>query len=331
MKSIKQFILVMSFTALLLGVNLHLASADASTTGFFPLAPVSSYGSLPAPTTGSATGQFTQVVYDVIMKVRYVLGAICIAMLVFSGFRMVTGQGNEEVYASQRKAIMFSIIGLAVVGLAGEVPRILSVGCENSYTPVGQTGLPCDPSNPKTFLNDPNSLIRTATLFSQRTQLVITFIKYIIGSVAVLLIIRNTLRMVAMGSEEDKLETDKKNLVYTIIGLVMIVVSDNIISKVFYKLDLTRYPTTDGVRPAIDVNQGLQTLAGFTNFTVTLLGPIAVLALVAGGLMYAASAGNEERMGQAKRIVTMAIIGIILIYGAFAIVSTIIAGQLPQS
>ena len=43
--------------------------------------------------------------------------------------------------------------------------------------------------------------------------------------------------------------------------------------------------------------------------------------------MYATAGGNEEQTERAKRLVILAIGGMVLIYGAFAIISTVVSGQ----
>ena len=67
------------------------------------------------------------------------------------------------------------------------------------------------------------------------------------------MIIRNGFRMVAMGESEEAMTKDKRNLIYSAVGLGLIIVADTLINNVFYKLDLTRYPTTGGAAPAIDL------------------------------------------------------------------------------
>ena len=52
-------------------------------------------------------------------------------------------------------------------------------------------------------------------------------------------------------------------------------------------------------------------------------GAIAVIFLMVGGFQYVASRGNEETMERAKRTITSAVIGIIVIVMAYAIVAII--------
>ncbi len=322
MKTLKQLFIVWALIAVILTIGAPLTLAEEATAGssqqgeektpakkapLFPLASKEVYNDLPAPVAGSAESQFADLVKNVVQNARYILGAIAIAMIVYSGFRMVTGWGNDDVYSKQRLNLLYSIIGLAIVGMAGELSTIFS---------LDKGG----------FLKDSNAIVRTTTLFNQQTQIIITFIKYTIGAITVLLIVRNGLRMITMGSSEDKIETDKKNLVYSIIGLVMIVIADNAVRNVFYKLDVTSYPS-GGVKPAVDAARGVQEIVGFTNLVVSIVGPVAILALLAGGVMYMTAAGQEDRMTTAKRLILAALAGIIIMYGAFAIVSTFIAGQ----
>ncbi len=59
------------------------------------------------------------------------------------------------------------------------------------------------------------------------------------------------------------------------------------------------------------------------NIALAVAGLIAVLFLIIGGFRYITSAGNEETAEQAKKIITNAIIGIVVIILSFVIVRVI--------
>lgn len=332
MKTLKQLIVVLGLitAALSIGVWPAMAANAAAghgnllAQGIFPLPGPGAYGNIPAPPPEAASAQskFALLVWGLIQNVRYIIGALAVAMIVYAGFRMVIGWGKEESYATQRTSILYAIIGLAVVALAGEFANIFQVACPESLP--GQPTVPCTQGG---FLSDPNSLLRTALLFNQTTQIIITFIKYAIGAIAVLMIVRNGLRMITMGMSEDKIALDKKNLGYSTLGLIMIIIADTAISKVLYKVDLSKSPGIEGVKPAFDPQSGINEIVGFTNFVVSIVGPIGVLALLAGGVLYITAGGKEDKMERAKRLVVAAAAGLVVIYGAFAIVSTFIAGS----
>lgn len=302
---------------MVLAFSVHTAFAQ-----IFPLPDASQYGDVPSPSPGTAEQQFYQLVWGAVQNARFILGAVAILMLVYAGFRMIIGWGKDDTYATQRNNILYAIVGLAVVGLAGELANIFLVSCREPIPgqPVGY----CIPGG---LIGNANSVVRTAMLFNKTTQLIITFIKYFIGAVAVFELVRSGLRMVTMGSSEDKLEQDKKVIFYSVLGLLLIIITDTLINQVLYKIDITQYSPVTGAQPTIDPQRGIQELIGFTNFVVGWLGPIAILALVAGGVMYMLANGEDDKVTRAKRLIFAAMIGIIIIYGAFAIVNTFISGN----
>jgi len=66
------------------------------------------------------------------------------------------------------------------------------------------------------------------------------------------------------------------------------------------------------------------------NIALAVAGLIAVLFLIIGGFRYITSAGNEETAEQAKKIITNAIIGIVVIILSFVIVR-VISGALVSN
>ena len=60
------------------------------------------------------------------------------------------------------------------------------------------------------------------------------------------------------------------------------------------------------------------------------LGIIAIVIILYGGFVWLTSAGNEEKVGQAKKIITAGIIGMIIIFVSYAIAEFVIT-QLLQA
>ncbi len=330
-KTLIQFftVIALMMTVLTINASLVLAQTQGGTTqkgsGYFELPSVDKYGNVPEPPQADAQTQFASLTWTVVQNVRFIIGAVAILMIVIAGVRMVIGWGNEETYSTQRKNIFYGVVGLAVVGLSGELANTFQVAC-----PPPVAGQPTQACVVGGFLKNPNAIIRTSYLFDQTTQIIIIFIKYFVGGATLLMIGRNILRFVAMGDSEEKMELDKKNLAYDILGLIFIIFADTLINKVVYVIDKTKYPGTGGANPAINVSNGVQEIVGFTNFIITLVGPLTVTVLFIGGIMYLTAGSDGDKQTKAKRIITVAIVGLIIIYGAFAIVNTIIAGNFPN-
>lgn len=62
-----------------------------------------------------------------------------------------------------------------------------------------------------------------------------------------------------------------------------------------------------------------ETLANAINIVIGFLGIIAVVIILIGGFTWMTSAGNEDKVGEAKKIITAGVIGLVIVLSAFAI------------
>jgi len=276
----------------------------------------SAYGDFPQLSSTTPTGMLSEFVYGIIGNLKYMLGAVAILFIVLAGFKLIMFGDNEELVTKQKTAIMMGIIGLAIIMMSDEFAKVLSVACAPGEANCAQGG----------FLSDPNNMIQQAGLFKQGTRVLITFIKYLIGSIAVIMMVRNGIRFIALAGNEESVGLDKKNVAFTSLGLILIIISSTIIDKVLYVVDITKY-SASGVNPAVNPQRGMEELLGITNLVVTFVAPIAILILIVGAVMYATAAGNEEQTNKAKKLIILAVAGMVIIYGSFAIISTVVAGQ----
>ncbi|MBL4694006.1 hypothetical protein JKY72_01420 [Candidatus Gracilibacteria bacterium] len=60
------------------------------------------------------------------------------------------------------------------------------------------------------------------------------------------------------------------------------------------------------------------------NYFLTFLGLVAVIMVIYGGVTYVISAGNDEAVGNAKKIILYALVGIIIILLSFVLVNAIL-------
>lgn len=66
-----------------------------------------------------------------------------------------------------------------------------------------------------------------------------------------------------------------------------------------------------------------QYVTGIYNFSAMAVGIIGVLMFLVGGFQYMISAGNRGMSGEAKKTMINAVVGIILVLGAFLLLNTI--------
>lgn len=63
---------------------------------------------------------------------------------------------------------------------------------------------------------------------------------------------------------------------------------------------------------------------GIVNALLGFLGIIAIVIILWGGFRWMTSAGNEEKVGEAKKVITAGIIGLIIIFISYAIAAFVI-------
>ena len=74
-----------------------------------------------------------------------------------------------------------------------------------------------------------------------------------------------------------------------------------------------------------DENTISQTIANVIRTVVGFVGVIFVILMVWGGLLWMTSAGNDERVGKAKKMIAAGIIGLVIVLSAYAITALVLA------
>ena len=69
----------------------------------------------------------------------------------------------------------------------------------------------------------------------------------------------------------------------------------------------------------------LDTITFVINIVLYLVGAIALLMLVYGGFMYIISGGNEDTIEKAKKILTYAIVGVVVVIISYVVVNFLVA------
>lgn len=269
-------------------------------------------GDLPVPAVGQSGQETVKVlVLGGLVYLKAIVTVVGILYVTILGFQLVMAQGNEEDITTAKKGLIYAIIAFALISMSEDLARIFDQ--ENG-----------------TLLQSPQTILERVHLFDKQVEIVMTFIKIIIGAYATLMMVRSALSLVTSGGNEEETTKHKKSLLYSAGGLILIYIGDIFINKVFFKVDKNAYSGITGVHPSVDAKEGVEQIIGITNTVVSVIAPFAVFMLIIGAIMYATSGGEEERMEKAKRLVLATVIGIVIIYGAFALVSTVISSKLTE-
>lgn len=288
--------------AILLGLVVLADSGMASAQFLdFNTSPFERFFFKPEGDTGLEQAEF--VIERIVNLGRLAVGLIATLFAIISAVRLAFSQGDSEAMESAGNTLLYSVIGIIIMAISPDLGKLFAL-------------------NDGGLLGTKSVVQERLMIFDNGIRIIITFFKYLLTAVATASLAFSGSQMIAQASSEDQVSKAKKNFGVTLGALVALIFADGLIRRVFYRVD------TPLDEPRVDLGQGVEELAGFINLVVAFMGPIAMITLVAGGLMYAASAGNEETQTKARKMIGVSLAGIVLIYGAFALVSTVISGQL---
>ncbi|MFC1616342.1 hypothetical protein ACFL21_04325 [Patescibacteria group bacterium] len=309
--------IIVEFIILIAVITLALQLSAVFAQGFIPLEGEQFMESnIPVPPEdasgeGGKSGQ--DIAKDVILAglgyVKVIVVVLGILYITLVGYRLVVSGSEEEEVSKAKRSVTYIIIAFILISMSQDIAKIFDM----------EQG---------TILKSPSEILSRVRLFDRQVEIIVKFTKYVISFYAIIMIVRAASMMITYGGNEEETGKAKKNMIYSIGGLLIINIADIFINRVFYKIDKDIYSGITGAHPGVDAKEGVEQLTGIVNLMVTFLGPIALLMLIASAVMYATAGGDEERMNKAKRIIIATVIAIVIIFGAFAVVSTIISGQL---
>ena len=129
------------------------------------------------------------------------------------------------------------------------------------------------------------------------------------GALAVIFIIIGGIRYILAAGNSAQLTQAKNTILYSIVGLIIVILAFSITNFVIGKLDVTSFAS---IRDSI------------INTLLYVAGSLAVVMIVYGAFRYVSSNGNTANITAAKNTILYAVIGLIITILAFAIVNFVI-------
>ena len=238
--------------------------------------------------------QINAVILAVTKVLRNLLGGIAVIFIVIAGIQMIMASGNEEKIKEQKNSIIYAVIGLVII-LILERLIVLIYGV---------------PGAERSLLERPEG-------FSEEILGVVSFIKALIGSIAILMIMISGIKTITAAGEEEKITEQRKSILWIIVGIVIIVVNQVFVENLYIR------PIGQEEIKVSNVENIISVIGKILQFALGFVGLIAFAALIYGAASMITNYGNDELVEKGKKIIKNAIIGIIVIISAFAIVSTI--------
>lgn len=164
----------------------------------FPLAYAASGGSVTVITLTNPLGanDFTSLLQTVITNLQtYIIPPIVVGMILIGAFQMLFAAGDPEKFSRGRKTILYTVIGYMIV-LAGSG----IVGIINDLTGAAQ--------QVQTFANKLLGILQT-----------------FFWVIAAIMIMVSAYKFLAAGQNEDMIKSAKKQILYTVIAIIVALVA----------------------------------------------------------------------------------------------------------
>ncbi len=162
-----------------------------------------------------------------------------------------------------------------------------------------------------------------ATNITSAILYAIDFLKYIMGTIAIVTIIISGIRLVTGNRQIDEVsKKQKEHLKYAIIGLVVIMVADVFVKQVFFGEQGEIFRSQSDLKAA--AQRGSEQIRGIYSAIEYFMAALAIFMIVVAGFRLVTSAGNEEVQTKSKKIITYAIVGLIILGLAEFVVKDIV-------
>lgn len=233
--------------------------------------------------------------YNVADFFKYALGSIAVFLLIISGIQLVmAGEKAEEELKKKKEYFKYAIIGFLLVIIGKDIVA-------NVF--YGQAG---------EVYSSAENAIGFAQYGSAEIRGIYNFIEFFLGAVAIFFIVYEAMKLF-IATSDDGVTKARKNIMYGLFGLMIIGLSELVIKDIIF----ADYGST------IDIDKAKSVFASLTNFASSIIATIAVAMLFYAGYTAVTSFGGDA-LGKAKKIATMAIVGLVLAGAAYAIANTLI-------
>ncbi|MDD4351456.1 MAG: hypothetical protein PHU71_00535 [Candidatus Gracilibacteria bacterium] len=256
---------------------------------------------LPAFTTLTADDG-TGLIDQSLALAIWLFAFVAIAFLIIAGYKYLTAGGDEEQIKKAKGSVIYSIVGMVIV--------TLSYAIVNVFKKLQTSPSPDTPFSTEPFTTEAKNFINT----------LLSGLMYVTAPIAVLLIIVGAYMFLTAAGDEEKIKKGKASIGYSIVGLVVIILSRTIV-RIFFA---EGGPADLGGRQ-VDLSGAKGLINSIVNFATGFVGGLAILMLIYAGFLWITAQGEDDQIGKAKKIILYAILGLIIIIFSYSIVTIVVA------
>lgn len=247
-------------------------------------------------------GTATSPIYYAIDFFRYIVSGVALIIIVIQAIKLVS-TANDEESGKAKTTLIIGTIGLLIIQVADAAVKKMFFGEQGeAFEDIATTEI---------YAKETISYLRG----------IIGLVEIFIGGVAVLVIVLRGFLLITSTGEEEAVTKAKKHIIYALVGIVAIVLSEVVVRGVIF-------PAAGKSLP--DISVGRFIILNITNYLAGFIAILAFAGLFYGGYRYVVSAGQEEMNEKIKKIIISSLIALILALGSFALVNTFVKVGVPD-
>jgi hypothetical protein len=310
----KQLVFVFLLINLALTLQMGMAMADSIQNPLDTLKEVGSGTGLPDFTSSGqhpdappdylqkGVGTVTSPILFALDIFRYAVSGIALVVVIIAAINLISTASDEEA-TKAKEAMVVGVIGLLVIQFADPLVKKMLFGEQG-----------------EAFQDLATSQVYAKESVKQLRG-IIGFVQVFVAAVATFVIVIRGFMLITSAGEEEEMTKTKKHILYAIVGIVAVALSEVVVRGVIFP---------DAGQALPDVSKGNFIIIQLTNYLAGFVSILAFLGLFYGGYSYVVSGGNEEVTEKVKKIILGSLIALLISLGAFALVNTVIKLEPPK-
>ncbi len=244
----------------------------------------------------TGAGTLASPIFFTIDFLRYLASGLALIVIMYMAVQAVISGGEEE-YKTAKTGLFMGVAGFFLIQIADIVVRKIFFG---DYGEAFS-----DQISAKEFASEGTATIRG----------IIGWINLFLGTVVVFIMVIKGFKLASSAGSDEELGKTKNHLLYAIIGLIIVSLSEIIIRGVVFPEYGERLPSAQ---------MGKQVIVMLTNFLSGFVGIAAFIMLFYSAYRYVIEQGSDSATTRVKNTAIASVIAILLSFSAFAIVNTFI-------
>lgn len=268
-----------------------------------------------APAGQEGQNIISRAVYALIDFWKQILAVIAVLFIVIAGFKVVTS-ADDSVIATNKEILTWALIGLVVVLTSDVLVKDILFGSEFTAERTGGA------------FQDPAAIAQATSAARIQIMGIIAWIQTVVGAVAILIIIISAARVLLNMGNEDMITSQYSVFLSIGLGLIMLALNE-VAVRVVYSVQGVEDIGINAARAVVspDAETGISNIVGFIQYFLQFAALIAFVALVYSGFLMLYYMGNDEQTEKAKKIIYDVVIGLVLIFSAYALSATLISAS----